>query len=300
LNVFPHLFRLCGLPGVDSCPEVETIQPRIWSGKLLMSLDRLRAADLHARGITWQGAAPPWDPIDAMNRYCWLIDDLEDPADVVVVTTIFASRNAFRQLRGRGAVLPDVSDEDVLRSCLREHLRTSAEAGMRIDAFARLHDWHGRFVVGVHVRHTDESGAARTMPRLEDYLAATDKALAGRPGSSLFLATDNSSVVEIFQERYGADRVMCTTKWFAEPGQPLHKNPHCPNPLESAIEAVVDLGLLASCDYLISLGNSSFSIVADALSTAAPSDRVVLFPRQSLLRRVSRRARFVLGMGEGR
>ena len=131
------------------------------------------------------------------------------------------------------------------------------------------------------------------MPAISEYFAAADRALARYRDADIFLSTDNRDVVGWFRGRYGEARVIVTDKWFAQPGQSLHKNPLCPDGIGSAQEAVVDMGLLASCDFLITLGNSSFSIVANALSVAAPDDRTILHPRNPIWWRVLRR----LGLG---
>lgn len=297
VNLFPYLFRLAGLPSVENCPAAGRVTPGIWTGQLSKSQDRLRADDLHSRGITWKGAAPPWDPLDAMRRYSWAVDDLQDPADAVVLTTMLSARNAFVELRRRGVLASGCNDEDVLHQCLRDHLRTAPVVGDQVARFVAEHDLENRSVVGIHVRYTDESVAARTMPPLRDYFSAADRMLKTRPDALVFLSTDNSNVVRWFEDRYGPKRVLSTQKWFASPGQPLHKNSSCPDPIISAREAVVDLGLLASCDTLISLGNSSFSIVANALSRAKPSNRLVMLPRVSVLRRIARKGRAVFRIG---
>jgi hypothetical protein len=53
----------------------------------------------------------------------------------------------------------------------------------------------------------------------------------------------------------------------------MHRNPESPDRLMHGVEALVDLYLLASCDYLILDESSSFSYVA-SLITNAPNSNV--------------------------
>jgi len=290
-NLFPRVFRLSGIAVVDHCPAGVDVAPPIWAGKLETSQDQLRAEDLHSRGVRWEGAAPPWDPLEAMRRYSWDVADLTTAADVVVVTTLLLAGPAISALL-RAAVVPPGSDaESVLQQCLRDHLRTSDSVGAEIARYRQVHQWEHRTVIGIHVRHTTESAHARTMPAMPDYFKAVDRALAKYADGGIFLSTDHQEVVGLFRSRYGSERIMTTDKWFAEPGQSLHKNPHCPDGIRSAQDAIVDMGLLSCCDFLITLGNSSFSIVANALSISDPNDRIILYPQVSFWERALGRIR---------
>ena len=63
--------------------------------------------------------------------------------------------------------------------------------------------------------------------------------------------------------------VIFTPHWYSStPGLAIHENRNCPDPIESGIEALVDLYLLAECDYLIIDTSSSFSYVAKLLTKA--------------------------------
>ncbi len=276
-NLFPKLFKLTGVDGVQSCPSVSTLSPPIWGGNLGLPLARLRANDLRAQGITWPvDQAPPRDPIEETRRYSWDAGDLNDPAEAWVITSMLSAGPVYRLLRRAGAVPPDMSDASLTGWALRRHLRASARVRAKVGEFLEKSQWKQGPIVGVHVRHTTESERARSMPRLAEYVAACDEALKIWRDARVFLATDNISVVHLFRERYGANQVLTVPKWFAEAGHPLHKNPDCPDGVAAAEDAVVDIALLASSSFLISLANSSFSIVASALSTAAAENRRVL------------------------
>ena len=52
----------------------------------------------------------------------------------------------------------------------------------------------------------------------------------------------------------------------------MHSNLECPDRMENGIEALVDMYLLAACDYLVVDEHSSFSYVASLLTNAPDSN----------------------------
>ena len=98
-------------------------------------------------------------------------------------------------------------------------------------------------------------------PELKDRIAAFRQ----EPQRRLFLATDNSDIVELVRERYGSGRVLMTPKWYPTPGQSIHYARGCPDRLEGAREALLDIYLLGSADWLVIDERSSFGYVARLL-----------------------------------
>jgi hypothetical protein len=90
--------------------------------------------------------------------------------------------------------------------------------------------------------------------------------LKREPDLQIFLATDNVEVMKMFEGNFPG--VVSTPHWYAQPGSPIHVDRTRPDPTETAIEALIDLYLLANCDHLIFDGSSSFAWVANLLSPA--------------------------------
>jgi hypothetical protein len=80
----------------------------------------------------------------------------------------------------------------------------------------------------------------------------------------IFLATDNIEINEMFQDKY--QRVISTQKWYPTSGRSMHHNLKSPDRFKHGIEALVDMYLLAECDYLILDESSSFSYLASLLT----------------------------------
>jgi Nodulation protein Z (NodZ) len=118
-------------------------------------------------------------------------------------------------------------------------------------------------MLGVHVRYTDRRA------RLTAILKKVD-AVRRRDRCPIFLATDNAKIHELFLERY--HDVVSTPHWYAPNGARIHQSRACRDRLENGVEALIDLYLLAECDYLVGDSTSAFAKVAGLLS-AAPASR---------------------------
>jgi hypothetical protein len=100
---------------------------------------------------------------------------------------------------------------------------------------------------------------------LKDFLRHVDKLHAKKPQATIFLATDNKEAEDQIRARY--PKVVTTPKWFPEGGISMHQNPECPDRTNNAVEALIDMYLLAECDYLVFPGSSTFSKIASLIST---------------------------------
>ena len=98
-----------------------------------------------------------------------------------------------------------------------------------------------------------------------------DMLMKTEPELQIFVATDNLMVKKLFEGKYKS--VIATQHWYPTPGSRIHQNPSCPDQLENGIEALVDLYVLAECDYLIIDTSSMFSYLA-ALLTHAPDSNI--------------------------
>jgi hypothetical protein len=112
----------------------------------------------------------------------------------------------------------------------------------------------------VHVRYTDYQ------VNLFAILYRVDRLIAETPDAQIFLATDNVQIKKLFEATYPS--VLSTEHWYPEPGRRLHANQACPDKLENAIEALVDIYVLAACDWVVIDSSSSFSYLVKLLSEA--------------------------------
>jgi hypothetical protein len=279
-DLFHNLFLLRDVPHVAEMPSVESVWPPSWAGRLHLSSDAIRTLD----GAASDGS--DWNHMEAVKRYSTDLSSLDYPQDAVVMWDFVQFVKLRPYVPSLYPTVSFLSDDAVLSRLLADHLDPVEKIRVRMEDYAGQH-FEGRYVVGIHVRYTQESQRARTTPTISQYLRVGESALRAAPdGALLFLSTDNKSMLELFEQHFGSEIVLWREKWFPPAGEPIHKNPSCPEFIESAMDAVVDLRLLAACNSLVVLGNSSFSIIA-RLWSGLPEEKVtVLWPRLPLVRRV--------------
>lgn len=170
----------------------------------------------------------------------------------------------MRHLRYSNHGFAGLSERQIIRKAIKEFLPLSQTIKQRIDEIKKDH-WY-RPVIGVHVRYTDRKA------RLKPYERVLQRFIERAKPPQIFLATDSKDIEQQYRENY--DDVFSTPKWFPENSQTMHQNPGCPDKIANGIEALVDMYLLADCDYLIYPGHSTFSWISAVLSDA-PRQNVV-------------------------
>lgn len=119
-------------------------------------------------------------------------------------------------------------------------------------------------MIGVHIRKTNETGAKEKYISEKTYFQLIDIIRNIYPESGIFLATDNYDVECNFKYRY--QNLYTINKWFPKSGEPIHFSCYDSQPLQRAKEALLDILLLASCNFLIYPSSSSFSHISRIFS----------------------------------
>jgi hypothetical protein len=257
--VFHRLFVCPSAGEVDELPEAASVTPEMWRGHLRDSVDDLRQAYRHLSFARFTRESS----IDATN--------LEEEAGIAVFWLFKQRVDILRpHFQREFEPLSKLSTRRILRMLLTEDVVLHPRIRARVSEFKAGH-LEGR-TVGVHVRLSDRQVRVRAI------LDQLDALLNREPDLGIFAATDNSEVLAILERRYPA--VVTTSHWYPAPGQPLHDNPACPDRLESAIEALVDLYLLGSCDYLVADTTTSFARIAGLLMAAPDREIIDVKPRR--------------------
>ncbi len=139
----------------------------------------------------------------------------------------------------------------------RAHIRLKGHVKDRIcEGMARLGVNADSNILGVHVRATDFNNAyvghARAVT-LEEYIAATRRALEAHEFEGVFLATDDAGVVEYFSQGLGRS-VLCYNDVFrSTDGAAVHfskaRRPY--HNFEMGVEVLRDMYTLSRCSGLI-------------------------------------------------
>jgi len=273
-NVFTSFFRCPTVNLADSLPVDGSVRPALWRGQLGRSVSQM----LHEHDPNKHNS------IRIHRKYSIDVSCIDYEEDVVVFWYYKERLRALQSVLARcGHKYAGLTRTEILRRMLTEDLLPAWPVRERSERFRREH-W-GEPVIGVHVRYTDRC------TDLERYEAPLRRFLRSTPRATVFLCTDNASVQERYRQRF--PNLITTPKWFPHGYQTMHQNSECPNKVTNGIEALVDMYLLAGCDYLIYPGGSTFSWIARVLS-GLPAERVVDVERFDLAVRLKRWAREAL------
>jgi len=247
-NVFSDFFSCPEVRPIQELPQTNNIRPAIWKGKLDKSMSEMIKEfdpDKHSS-------------VTIHRKYSVDIRKLDYEEDIVVFW-YYKERIRFlsKYLRDPKYGYAGFSKIDILRKMLREQLNLNEEIRQSIKQFKEKY-WSDT-VIGIHIRHTGEHKA-----KLSRYELPLRKFLEQSPKAYIFLCTDNREVSQNYHDRF--DRVLSTPKWFPSSMASMHQNHKCPNRTANGVEALIDMYLLAKCDYLIYRGSSTFSWISYLLS----------------------------------
>lgn len=274
-SCFEALFALEGVRTTSERPSDGRVRPEVWEGKLHLSWDRL-----------YEEQGPqPWDRSWAVNTLSFDQGVLDWPEEVCVMWDFDQFHKLASYLPQR---FPSIQGTEPLEwqqgEVLRNYIIPSSDVAHAV--IASLEHLHAeRPFIGIHVRASDESFQARSAPPVSAYIRAAKKMMRRSGSKTIFLATDNRKVQDLFRSEFGEKNVFWTEKWLPAPGVALHLENDCPDRLQSAKDALVDVCLLASADYLVTMNNSSFSILARMFSATPLKNRMTLMWRPPLWRR---------------
>lgn len=270
-NAFHRYFQCTLCNPTDEIPATDSVSPSIWRGHLNESCSYMREC-YGTRGLS----------IDLTRL---------DYQETVLVFWKYG--NEIELLRsyfqGEFEEFAQLRKKEILRKLLREDLTLHPQLQGRVD---QLKDnFFGKKTVGVHVRYTDHRTHVWTV------LKRLNALLERAPDLQIFLSTDNIQIKNMFEDGYPG--VITTPHWYpSTPGLRIHSNPNHPDPMESGNEALVDLYLLAECNYLIIDTSSNFSAIA-ALLTRAPHSNIFDVKRRKKRSARVRHVAYRLMLGTG-
>lgn len=268
-NAFDQLFQLEGISQVGpNALDEHDVEPPAWLGRIHKSMDEVYIED----------GALPWVREQAVAKYSIDFGKLDYSNQTAVSWE-------FTQLRKLRTLLPNdlqqAQGEQIERWAWRRFLKLNANIEGDIDRC--LGDRAGP-TIGVHIRATKEFAEEKGGIDLAEYFRALDDILRQCEVTNIFVATDNADVLTRILKRY--PNAFSRPKWFGSPGDPIHLGERCPDPAQMAHDAIVELGILARCDHLVSIDNSSYSILARVMSEIQPERHVILSARKRLRERL--------------
>jgi len=277
-NVFSRLFTLAQVDLVAEIPKTDSVLPKIWQGNLHKSVEEV---------LTLQGVNKKERLVRSPLFWSWYRIDVAQIYDATLLVrwSYFAEIHKLRRhFKGEFYELRKIDDKTILKNLIRKHLILEPKIQRRINAF-REKNFVNKKIIGVHIRYTDRKNP------FDQYPEIIHSILKDNPDAMIFLATDSLPVQRFFEEQC-IGKIIFTDKWFPDDTSPtatvqLHINPNCPDKLENGIQALVDMYLLASCDYLICDQNSTFAYVVELLSDI-PTHKIIDTSRHTFRRKLKK------------
>lgn len=249
-NMFFQLFELKNMPYDKQLPESTSVHPNVWEHCLNKTMPEVMAGDSKLVKSMGQGI---------FRKYACDVRKLNYSEDIVIASGYdeeiedlkprFASEYAHLKKATKGAIANEV---------FYKHLDLAPPVRNRLEAFKAAH-MQGHKFIGIHIRQSDKSISYGW------YKKALSEHVERYPDAHIFLATDNRDVEREIDELY--ENVVVLEKWLPAPGVAVHKNTDCPDLEEHAVTALLDICLLAACDYLIFSRTTSFGRLASYIST---------------------------------
>lgn len=252
-NVFPRLFKIRGVPFSYRLPQAAEVYPDFWRKELTKS------------SLVEQLGINHMDPkvmdetrIELSGRY---------PQTVAAFWSFNLAplRAALDHIHEHLPRFSNLTVDDICAEVMKKHILPRPAVSDQVDEFAAKH-FTGP-MIGVHIRHTD-----MRMP-LKETLRAVHE-LKQRLGARIFLATDNQAVERTLAKQF-EDDLVTMPKRYPDNGKHLHSHRVAGmTNYEKALDAAVEMYLLARCDAIVRYQPSTFALVSWYISDI-PTERIV-------------------------
>lgn len=252
-NVFPRLFKLRGVPYSYRLPQAADVYPEFWRNELTKSslVEQLGIDHMDPRVMDETR-------IGLSRRY---------PQTVAAFWSfnLDPMRAALDHFREHLPQFSNFTVDDICAQVMKKHILPRPAVSDQVNEFAAKHFTDP--MIGVHIRHTD-----MRMP-LEETLRAVHE-LKQNLGARIFLATDNQAIERTLARQFGDDLVTMP-KRYPDNGKHLHSHRVAGmTNYEKALDAAVEMYLLARCDAIVRYQPSTFALISWYISDI-PAERVV-------------------------
>jgi hypothetical protein len=177
-----------------------------------------------------------------------------------------------------------------MRRLISSYLSPSDLLAQRVDEF--VCNYLHAPSIGVHIRKSNESGASEKYRRTSQYLPILSKLNLAHFSAPIFLASDNSDVINEWQKLY--PKLVIRPKLMPNSGLPLHLSDYGLTRFESSLDSLLDMLILSRCSHIIYPNNSAFSMSSAILSSSPDSSLFAIpFRDNSLVRRSWRKLKSV-------
>lgn len=158
-------------------------------------------------------------------------------------------------------------------SWIRRYVAVKQCIQQDIDNFVE-HTYDQR-MIGLHVRRSNEQNLGAKTADPGHYVEIVKTLRRTHPGAGVYLASDNSSMYSFIENAIG--KIVVFPKWMPEPGVPLHfSGSQDERGMKIAVEALIEMRLLATCDWIVRPRDSCYSIAASLFSDSSKCNVIVV------------------------
>jgi hypothetical protein len=167
-----------------------------------------------------------------------------------------------------GAAYSGMPIERIYRALVKKYLRPRQQITQRVEAFA-AERFAGAPMIAAHVRGSDKVVEdAQLGEKNKATVGIVAEFLNSRPGSRLFLMTDDEKIRADYAQRFG-DRLITTDCLRTTTAQGLHYTEQ-PSRSRLGLEVLTDMYLAARCDSFVGVGSSNVAAMIEHFKDWAP------------------------------
>lgn len=269
-DAFTNLFT--GLQSIDHYDNYKnkSIYPKIWKDRIDRSIHEI------AKELGDNSEYP--EPRDILSAN---FSNIKYKEEIIVLFDYAFRPSLFNKnliLRGMNKVS---EDRLALANLYKSNIFLKDEIKKEINEFVKEN--FKKKMIGVHIRHTDnllvdfvkyDKGTF-----IDKIIKSLDAVLFSNKDAGIFLSTDNKKILDEFRKKYVG--VVSLDKFYdPEDFRPIHSSNKCTEKDEMAKHAVIDMYLLAQCNYLIYSSKSSFAKISTIISEADDSKIIDADPKE--------------------
>ena len=268
-NTFEGLFEIVNLNYSENAPKGLKVAPLRWQDRLGFSMHEIYTED------EW----PEWNRLEVIKAYSIDFNKLDYDASV---TVSWDFDQTYKMLKH----YPNCNTLDELyKYSAKSFLNVHKSIHKRVKSISKHLP---KDYLAAHIRDTQEFASNKGMTAREKYYNLIKNHIKSDE-ESFFLATDNRDVQTNLSRAY--PNVQTQEKWLGKAGQALHMDENCPDKLENAKQALVDILMLSKASILICNNLSCFAKCAQYFSIRE-NQKVVNVSRESFLRRLANKIVF--------
>ncbi len=263
-NTFFELFELKNIPHQVQTIDSADVAPSRWQNRLNKSLDEVYQQD------DW----PNWDRTRMIKAYSVDLEDVEYEQNVTVSWDFDQAEKLLSQLTQFESL------DQLYMHGFQKYLIVKPSIKSRVE---KLKNKLPKDYLAAHIRNTQEFSDNKGHTSVSRYLRAI-QLHQYHEDNPFFLASDNIDVQNRLKDEHG--KLVFQEKWFAEAGEALHLSDRCPDKLENAKRALIDILVLANAKVLVCNSRSCFAQCARYFSPIAKQTIVDVLQPLSLMERL--------------